>query len=408
MDAPQRFTMNESPLQRPANHSPRSGSGFGPPQISQLRRLYQRWPLLAWLFLTCLCLTLYVRSAQYGIITGTAQAIHHDAAPLQASRVKAVYVQIGSHVTKGQVVAQMDTTLADTQVAEAEAMLAAAQGTMATYQGQMLSLVRVVDEEILKSQQVIAQQKSQQESDAAKLAQLKSIQAERDKMASAKLIPEQLADALRPEIAWLEKQVAAYPQQIAIEERRLQDQRKHREDLQKSLHLNPDEDIMKAVSDKTAAETKVLETVVELRKQERETYSLRAESDGVVSDIGVFPGVVAKPGQSVVSIVSGSDLIIGYLPEFRLGRLKKGDQGYAFRLGHPTVPVKVVDMVPEVDPVPTQLAPISAPLGATLRSQKIVFRTAQACDITPGEKVEIRVESGQWSKAKHWLLSLRQ
>jgi len=374
---------------------------------SKLRAVLNQWPFVVWGGICLFCFILYIRTTQYGIITGTVQDVHHDTAPLQAARVKEVYVQIGSHVTKGQVVAQLDTAVIDTQVAEAEAALAGAQGTMAAYQGQMLNLVRTVDEEILNTQHSIALQQSQQASDAAKLAQLHEIQTERDKMAAAKLIAEQIADALRPEIAWLEKQVAAYPEHIAMEQKMLEDQRKHRADLQKTLHLGPDEDILKAVSDKAAAEQKVLCTLVDMRKQEKETYALKSEAEGVVSDIGVFPGVVAKPGQSVVSIVSKSDLIIGYLPEFRLGRLKAGDRGYAFRIGHPAVPVRVLKVVPEVDPIPAQFSPISAPLGATLRSQKIVFQTENETEVMPGEKVEIRIESNAWAKAKHWFVSLR-
>jgi multidrug resistance efflux pump len=193
-----------------------------------------------------------------------------------------------------------------------------------------------------------------------------------------------------------------------MEQRILEQERKHRGDLQKTLQLRSEDDILKAIADKSAAESRILSTVVERRKLERETYSLRAEADGVVSDIHLFPGVVAKPGESVVSIVSKSDLIIGYLPEFRLGRLKKGDRGFAFRLGHTAVRVQVLDIVPEVNPLPAQVSPISAPLGATLRSQRIVFRTEQPSDLMPGEKVEIRMESEWWSKAKHCLASLRR
>ncbi len=377
-------------------------------QGSRLRRILSHWPCLTWLALTALCSVLYLRTTQYGIITGTAQSVHHDAASLQVARVKDICVQVGGQVTNGQVVAHMDTMLVDTQLAEAEAKLATEQASMAVYQGQMLDLVRTVDDEILKSERAITLQKNQQESDTAKLAQLKTIQAERDKLFKANLIPEQLADALLPEIAGLEKQVAAYPAQIAMEERILEEQRKHRADLQKTLHLGPEEDVLKAIADKGAAEARILGTVVERRKVEKETYSLRAEADGVVSDILVFPGVVAKPGESVVSIVSRSDLIIGYLPEMRLGRLKRGDHGYAFRIGHPSVRVEVVDVVPEVNPIPVQLSPISAPLGATLRSQKIVFKTEQPSDIMPGEKVEVRMESEYWAKAKRLLVSLRQ
>jgi len=362
--------------------------------------------LWVWLLLTALCLTLYVRSTQYGIITGTVQSIHHDAAPLQLARVKELYVQIGSRVTNGQAVAQLDTTLVDTQLAEAEATLAAAESTMAGYQGQMLSLMRAVEDQIAQAQNALTVLSNQQAGDTAKLAQLKSIQADRDKQFKAGLITQHMADELRPEIAFLEQQVAAYPAQIALNQRTLETHCKQRADLQHTLRLEPQEDILKALGDKTTQETKILQTVVDMRKRERETYTLRAETDGVVADILVFPGVVAKPGETVVSIVSPSNVIIGYLPELRLGRVKPGDQGYAFRIGHPSVRVEVLKVVPEVNPIPVQLSPIAAPLAGTFRSQRIVFQSLELSDLTPGEKVEVRMEAGYWSKAKRWLCTL--
>lgn len=363
--------------------------------------------MLAWILLTAICLLLYLQSTQYGIITGSAQVIHHDAAPLQSARVKEIFVQIGAQVTNGQPIAQMDTTLVDIQIAEAEAMLASAQGNMASYQGQMLNLAKDVDDEILRSQRAIALLKNQFESDSAKLSELKTIQSEREKLFKSNLIAEELADALRPEIAALEKQVAAYPDDIAMEQRLLDDQQKHRSDVQSTLHLKPQDDIMKAVVEKAEAQAKILRSVVEMRKQEKETYTLRAPADGVVSDILVFPGTVDPAGQSVVSIVSQSDLIIGYLPEFRLGKLKKGDRGFAFRFGKSAESVTVVDIIPEVTPIPAQLSPISAPLGAVMRSQKIVFHPDKPMGITAGEKVEIRLGSEFWVKAERWLLNLK-
>src|ERR1035441_2131629 len=127
------------------------GNGSRRVQRGWLPRLLRHWPLFSWLGLTALCVGLFVRTTQYGIVTATAQVIQHDLAPLQMARMKEIYVQIGSHVTNGQPVAQLDTALIDTQVAEAEATLVTAQTTMAGYQGQMLGLVRTVDDEILKS-----------------------------------------------------------------------------------------------------------------------------------------------------------------------------------------------------------------------------------------------------------------
>lgn len=382
-------------------------SGLRRIQWWHLRRLFLNWPLFSWLGLVILCSVLYVRTIQYGIITATGQTIQHQVSPLQTARVKAVYVQIGSHVTKGQELAQLDTTLIDVQLAEAEATLTTAENTMVGYQGQMLGMVRTVEDEILKSEHGLELEKNQMQSAAAKLEQLHSMQAERDKLFKSNLIPLQLADALRPEIASIEKEVAAYPSQIAKDEKALEDQRKHRADLQKTLRLNPDEDITKAITDKTLAETKILEAVVEMRRLEKATYCLRAEADGVVSDVALFPGVVAKAGDSVMTVVSKSDLIIGYLPEVRLGRVQVGDHGYAFRAGRPAVKVRVANVVPEINPMPVQISPISAPLGAVMRSQKLVFQAEENSDIMPGEKVEIRMEYDWWTKAKRSLLAFR-
>jgi multidrug resistance efflux pump len=367
------------------------------------RRLALNWPLYSWIGLAALCLFLYVRTIQYGIVTASAQVIPQDVAPLETARVKAIYVQIGSHVTKGQELAQLDTTLIDVQIAEAEATLATAEGAMAGYQGEMLGQVRTVEDQIIQVQREIELETNALVRATAKLNQLHTIQAERDKQFAQNLIPEQLADALRPEIADVEKEVAAYPSQIAKDEQSLTDQRKHRNDLQKTLRLAPEEDITKAITDKTADETKVLQSIADLRKLERDTYTLRAERDGVVSDIKLFPGVVAKAGDTVLTVVSGSDLIIGYLPEIRLGRVRPNDQGFAFRAGHPAIKVRVQSIVPEIDPVPAQLSPISAPLGATMRSQKIVFQTEEPTDITAGERVEIRIDNGWWTKFKRVL-----
>jgi multidrug resistance efflux pump len=366
-----------------------------------MRRLLINWPFFLWSGLAIICLFLYVRSAQYGIITAAAQVIQHEVAPLQMARVKDINVRIGDRVFKGQVLAQMDTTLIDLELAEAEATMATAQNTIAGYQGQMLGMVRTVEDEIQKSQHNLQLETNQMQSDIARLEQMHTIQTERDKLYKSNLISEQLADTLRPEIADMEKQVAAYPPQMALDQQALADQRKHRDDLQKTLRIKPGDDITKAISDKAVSENQILQTVVDLRKREKETYTLRADEDGVVSDIHIFPGVVAKAGDSVLTVISRTDLIIGYLPEIRLGRLKQDAEGYAYRVGRPAVKVKVVSVVPEIGELPVQMAPISSPLGVTMRSQKVVFQLEQPSDIMPGEKVQIRMENDWWGKFKH-------
>jgi multidrug resistance efflux pump len=81
----------------------------------------------------------------------------------------------------------------------------------------------------------------------------------------------------------------------------LKSRQKERDDLQRGLKLPADGDIQKAIAQKTAAQTEILRTAVEMKKLEKENYSLRSQGDGIVSDIGIFPGVTAKPGDTVVT-----------------------------------------------------------------------------------------------------------
>ena len=167
------------------------------------RRWLDRWPLAVWLALAVIAVAFYVKSTQFGVLSGSALTIKQNVSPIETARVKAVFVKIGDCVTNGQMLAQMDTTMVDSQLAEAEAALAAAEGSWAGYEEQMLSLLRSYDDGIASAEAALAQQKGQLDSDAAKLAELKTMQARRDALFANKLISEVEDDALRPEIAGL-------------------------------------------------------------------------------------------------------------------------------------------------------------------------------------------------------------
>jgi len=66
--------------------------------------------------------------------------------------------------------------------------------------------------------------------------------------------------------------VAAYPTLVATYERMLEAHTKERADLRHSLRVGPDEDVMKAIAQKTAAQTKILQAAVDMRKLEKETF----------------------------------------------------------------------------------------------------------------------------------------
>jgi multidrug resistance efflux pump len=367
------------------------------------RRWRDRWPLAAWITIAIIALVFYIKSTQFGVMAGSAQTVLHNLSPLEAARVKAIYVKIGDSVTNGQILAQMDTTLIDSQLAETEATLAAAEGSWAAYEEQMLSLLRTYDVDIAAAEAAIEEARGQLESDTAKLNELKAMQAKRDSMFAGKLITELEDDALRPEIAGLEKSVVTCGQLIKTYETTLANRKRQRDDLQHSLKLSPSGDIKDAIAQKTAAQTEILKAAVDMKKTERENYSLRSPGDGIVSDIGIFPGATAKPGDNVVNVISNSRLIIGYLPEVREGMFKVGDEGYAFRLRLPPLKIKVVACAPEVDEIPSRLRPTTAAQqsGVTFRAQRVVFETQGTGSPLPGESLQIRLTSKFWADLRY-------
>jgi multidrug resistance efflux pump len=369
------------------------------------RRWLDRWPFAAWFLIALVAILFYVKSTQYGIMAGSVQTVLHGLSPLQTARVKTIQVKIGDSVTNGQILAQLDTTIVDSQLAEAEAALAAAESSWASYEQQMLGLLRTSDDDITAAETAIAQEQGQLESDSAKLAELKTMQTKRDALFAGKLITELEDDVLRPEIAGLEKSVQTCAQLIKTYETTLAERKKGRDDLQQGLKLPAGGDIKQAIAQKTAAQAEILKNAVEMKRLEKESYSLRSPGDGTVSDIGIYAGATAKPGDNVVSMVSSSRLIIGYLPEVREGLFKVGDKGYAFRLRLPPLKVKVVACAPEIDAIPPLLRPSTAALqsAVTFRAQRVVFEVEAPGNPLPGESVQIRLTSKFWADLRYRL-----
>ncbi len=369
------------------------------------QRWLDRWPIAVWLALAVIAMVFYVKSTQFGVMSGSVLTVKQNLSPVATARVKALFVKIGDSVTNGQILAQMDTTIVDSELAEAKAALAAAEGSWQGYEQQMLGLLRSYDDGIASVEVAMAQQQGQLDSDAAKLAELKTMQTNRDALFASKLINELEDDALRPEIAGLAKDMAGCRRLIQMEETNLASRKTQRQDLQQSLKLASGGDINKAIAQKTAAQTEVLKTVVEMKRLEQENFLLRSQADGVVSDIGIYPGATAKPGDDVVSVVSGTRFIIGYLPEVREGRIKVGDRGYAFRLRLPPVKVKVVAVAPEIDAIPSAVRPSTAAQEGTVtfRAQRIVFEIDGPGNLLPGESVQFRLTSEFWAKWRYRL-----
>jgi hypothetical protein len=71
-----------------SEEKPNGTNGSGRVSWWRFRRLAINWPLFLWVGLAVLCVFLYIRTIQYGIVTAAAQAIQQEVAPLETARVK--------------------------------------------------------------------------------------------------------------------------------------------------------------------------------------------------------------------------------------------------------------------------------------------------------------------------------
>ena len=65
-----------------------------------LRRIALNWPLFSWIGLAGLCVILYVRTIQYGIVTAAAQVVQQEVAPLETAASQ--ILDIREHRPAGQ------------------------------------------------------------------------------------------------------------------------------------------------------------------------------------------------------------------------------------------------------------------------------------------------------------------
>ncbi|MBC8453551.1 HlyD family efflux transporter periplasmic adaptor subunit [PVC group bacterium] len=324
------------------------------------RRIIRRWPFLIWMTAVVALIYLYNRGTEFGGMSGTVETVEELVAPLETARLISVEVEIGQHLKRGDVVAIMDTSVIDAEIATAKAEQQEAQTSITGYQQNILKLVQQFNEAIKDAEKEILNVKTDHESDLAKLAVLKQEQERRELLAEKSLISMQDLSALRPEIAALEKIVSSYTNLLMIHQRRLNTARSEREDLKIWLRLKDDGVISDVLQEKKKAREAIIETRLAALDLQLKNHILTASRDGVVAQIGARPGDVVRAGQEIVRIVSEkSNRIIGFLPEVFLGNVNVGQNAVIWRdRDGKRMDAKVVSIAPDVRELPGRITPI--------------------------------------------------
>ena len=366
------------------------------------RRVVRNWPFVLWLLILLAVWQFYSQTERFGEMSGVVETIAEPVAPLETARLLAVSVQPGQRVKSGDPVAQMDTSLIDSEIAIQEATLVEAEDTITGYQQNILQIVSQSEKAIQDAQSVLQAELQRFESDKAELAALKTEQQRREALAARKLINEQVLNELRPQIAVLEQSVMAFPRMIGTCQKAVDDAVKQQAHVKQWLRMNEQQDISETIRAKMTARNATIEASRKMLQRRKDNFLLRATRDGVVSTILEQPGNVINAGQPILTLIAERpEHIVGFLPEVHVTDLTVGEKAYVWRMNQmgPHVPAVVISVSPDVQALPARISPIQ---GQPLRGRRVMLKLQGEHDFIPGETVEIHEAgagfSGLWDR----------
>lgn len=333
-------------------------------------RFKLRWPMLVWLAAIAVAVTFYIHGGQLGGMSGTVEALHEEVAPVEAARLKAVHVKAGQVVRAGDLLAEMDTTVLDTQMAverldmesqfaRAEARAESALADAVLREAETRGELEVLNGEVERLDQLLARQ----------------------------LVDAQTVARLRARQKALAEAAPKYLELIQTLKRELDTARQRKQDLEAGLGAAARSGGSTAVDEAAAGADASRQRLgwLDLR---RSAYALRAGAAGVVTRIYHEPGNVVAAGLPIMTIVRRrADHIVGFLSEHDAQAVYEGMEAWVTRAsGGPVVHAKVEAVIPEIVTLPNRINPFATQV---YRGRRVIIAPDGPHDLLPGEGVSI-------------------
>lgn len=339
-------------------------------------RIKYRWPFLVWLAAIGVVGYLYLDSGRTVAVSGVIEVVREEASPLETARLAEVYVRPGQQVVPGEPLARFDSAVLDAERAKMQAELAVDQ----------IQMDRQFSRNVLDAETRLREVKFQKSLDENKLAVLNEQLKGLDQVMNFAVEDAARLAFYRAEARSLEQAIKLYPASIqALEE----DVEKARQQMASA------QDWSSGVTTNAAGATQDIWASFRLREDQ---YTLRARNTGTVSVVAQAPGDTVKEGTPVVvSVISGTQHIIGFVPESMAHRISVGDTALITRpmQSTETFPARVTVLGPEILALPNRVSPVP---GQTIRGRRIVLVVDAENSFLPGESVDIHLNLPWWMK----------
>lgn len=343
-------------------------------------RVKYRWPFLIWLGAIVAAALLYLETGRTIAISGVIEVVREEASPIETARVSEIPVRPGQHVLPGDVLVHLDTSALMAERAQVEAQLALDH----------LQVERQFSRAVADAELRLREMKLRQAMDENRLEVLREQLKSLDQVMNLAVEDASRLAFYRAEAESLARGVALYPDNIKALEDDLRSAREQLEVSRKWSLTTADGTAPNPAGSEAAANL-----LASLRMRE-EMYSLRARNTGTVSLVVQAAGDTVGAGTPIViSVVQGSQHVIGYVPESMAHRIEVGASATITRpmQSAQTYAARVTVLGPEILALPARVSPVP---GQTIRGRRVVLVIEQQNDFLPGESVNIYLNQPWW------------
>lgn len=356
------------------------------------------WPLTIWLAAAVGAVFLFTHGAHLGSVPGMIEVVEHGVAPLETGRVLAIDVVLGARVKAGDVVARLDTSLIDAEIAVEQTIYEEGRDTIARFQENILQLRQRFSTAIANTESMLNTEKLRKAQAEAELTVMETELKRLENLLQKHLVDEQTVIQVRARRAILAQSVALYPETIKTLEKHLEEARTQEKGLMQLLRAEENGTSSEAIAKKTSIRNETQTRRISVLKTRKETYTLRAPADGTVERIMYRAGDTVQAGTAVLTIVEkGAGRVIGFVPE--------GCGNFDFAVGTPARVARsflssrtYAARVETVDPAVRALPVVTRPIPTQIpRGQCFTLILTEENDLLPGESVRIQPCRSAWS-----------
>lgn len=263
-------------------------------------RIRSSWPTLVWIAVAVAAVPLVLRKASVEQGTAIHGVVGKDTivvAPEETARVMKILVTPGQRVTKGQALVEMDTASIDHELAETVLNAKRLGDNLRDRRVKLLDSIVDRETDLLDTEEDAAETNMDLASERAELDSLLAEQARRDTLKEDGLIDSNTWYENKPHIAELQQRLEGHAVKLTIYARRMDATKKQ------IARMTAELDSSNLNSDSTAEIDAMVERIKADTERYRQSYTLTASSDGIVSEIRSEEGEVVRADSTIMRVV---------------------------------------------------------------------------------------------------------